>query len=146
MLFNPIINLYSRIICRYYVNVWWFTMLWPGLTEKWLKSVITDKYCGFRSHKPYWSLMRITLGWPVLPVHAHISYLPMWIQAEHTFVKTVYSKLSYGRQYAGKNMPMFALVFCLELSACAARTHLAMKNLIHDGKWGQLKMPGSHER
>ena len=40
---------------------------------------------------------------------------------------------------------MFALVFCFELRARAARTcchcHLAVKNPIHDGKRGQLKLP-----
>ena len=45
---------------------------------------------------------------------------------------------------------MFALVFCFELRARAARTcchcHLAVKNPIHDGKRGQLKLPKSHER
>ena len=41
-----------------------------------------------------------------------------------------------------QNTLMFALVFCFELRARAARTcchcHLAVKNLIHDGKRGQL--------
>ena len=45
---------------------------------------------------------------------------------------------------------MFALVFCFELRARAARTcchcHLAVKNPIHDGNQGQLKLPKSHER
>ena len=52
-----------------------------------------------------------------------------------------------------QNTPMFALVFCFELRARAARTcchcHLqaAVKNPIHDGKRGQLKLPKkSHER
>ena len=44
-----------------------------------------------------------------------------------------------------QNALMFALVFCFELRARAARTcchcHLAVKNLIHDGKRGQLKLP-----
>ena len=46
-----------------------------------------------------------------------------------------------------QNTLMFALVFCFELRARAARTcchcHLqaAVKNLIHDGKRGQLKLP-----
>ena len=46
-----------------------------------------------------------------------------------------------------QNTPMFALVFCFELRARAARTcchcHLqaAVKNPIHDGKRGQLKLP-----
>ena len=43
-----------------------------------------------------------------------------------------------------KNTLMFALVFCFELRARTARTcchcHLVMKNLIHDGKRGQLKL------
>ena len=41
-------------------------------------------------------------------------------------------------------------MFCFELRARAARTcchcHLAVKNSIHDGKRGQLKLPKSHER
>ena len=45
---------------------------------------------------------------------------------------------------------MFALVFCFELRARAACTcchcHLAVKNPIHDGNRGQLKLPKSHER
>ena len=45
---------------------------------------------------------------------------------------------------------MFALVFCFELRARDALTcchcHLAVKNQIHDGKRGQLKLPKSHER
>ena len=49
-----------------------------------------------------------------------------------------------------QNTLMFALVFCFELRARAARTcchcHLAVKNPIHDGKGGQLKLPKSHER
>ena len=52
-----------------------------------------------------------------------------------------------------QNTLMFALVFCFELRAHAARTcchcHLqaAVKNPIHDGKRSQLKLPKkSHER
>ena len=49
-----------------------------------------------------------------------------------------------------QNMLMFALEFCSELRARAARTcchcHLAVKSPIHDGKRGQLKLPKSHER
>ena len=49
-----------------------------------------------------------------------------------------------------QNTLTFALVFCFELRARAARTccpcHLAVKNPIHDGKQGQLKVPKSHER
>ena len=52
-----------------------------------------------------------------------------------------------------QNTLMFALVFCFELRARTARTcchcHLqaAVKNPIHDGKRGQLKLPKkSHER
>ena len=49
-----------------------------------------------------------------------------------------------------QNTLMFALVFCFELRARAARTcchcHLAVKNPIHDGNQGQLKLPKSHER
>ena len=49
-----------------------------------------------------------------------------------------------------QNTLMFALVFCFELRARATRTcchcHLAVKNPIHDGKRGQLKLPKSHER
>ena len=49
-----------------------------------------------------------------------------------------------------QNTLTFALVFCLELRARTARTcchcHLAVKNPIHDGKRGQLKVPKSHER
>ena len=44
-----------------------------------------------------------------------------------------------------QNTLKFALVVCFELRARAARTcchcHLAVKNLIHDGKRGQLKLP-----
>ena len=49
-----------------------------------------------------------------------------------------------------QNTLMFALVFCFEQRARAARAcchcHLAVKNPIHDGKRGQLKLPKSHER
>ena len=49
-----------------------------------------------------------------------------------------------------QNTLMFALVFYFELRAHAARTcchcHLAVKNPIHDGNQGQLKLPKSHER
>ena len=49
-----------------------------------------------------------------------------------------------------QNTLMFALVFCFELRARAARTcchcHLAVKNPIHDGNRGQFKLPKSHER
>ena len=49
-----------------------------------------------------------------------------------------------------QNTIMFALVFCFELLARAAHTscqcHLAVKNPIHDGNRGQLKLPKSHER
>ena len=49
-----------------------------------------------------------------------------------------------------QNTLMFALVLCFELRARAARTcchcHLAVKNPIHDGKRGQIKLPTSHER
>ena len=49
-----------------------------------------------------------------------------------------------------QNTLMFALVFCFELRARAARTccycHLAVKNPIHDGIQGQLILPKSHER
>ena len=49
-----------------------------------------------------------------------------------------------------QNTLMFALVFCFELRARAARTcchcHLAVKNPIHDGNQGQLKLPKSHEQ
>ena len=49
-----------------------------------------------------------------------------------------------------QNTLMFALVFCFELRVCAARTcchcHLAVKNPIHDGKRGQLKLPRSYAR
>ena len=44
-----------------------------------------------------------------------------------------------------QNTKMFALVICFELRARAARPcchrHLAVKNPIHDGKRGQLKLP-----
>ena len=54
------------------------------------------------------------------------------------------------RHICRQNTLMFALVFCFELRARAARTcchcHLAVKNPIHDGKRGQLKLPKSHER
>ena len=49
-----------------------------------------------------------------------------------------------------QNTLTFALVFCFELRARAARTcchwHLTVKNPIHDGNQGQLKVPKSHER
>ena len=49
-----------------------------------------------------------------------------------------------------QNTLMFALVFCFELRARAARTcchcHLAVKNPIHDCNQGQLKLPKSQER
>ena len=49
-----------------------------------------------------------------------------------------------------QNTLIFAVVFCFELHARAARMcchcHLAVKNPIHDGNQGQLKLPNSHER
>ena len=71
----------------------------------------------------------------------------MWIKAKYTFIKTVYSPRFYGGPYFQANTLMFALVFCFELRARAARTcchcHLqaAVKNPIHYGKRGQLKLP-----
>ena len=82
---------------------------------------------------PFWTHAKCLL--------AFISYLPMWIKAKYTFIKTVYSHI------CRQNTLMFALVFCFELRARAARTcchcHLqaAVKNPIHDGKRGQLKLP-----
>ena len=51
---------------------------------------------------------------------------------------------------SSQNTLMFALVFCFELRARAARTcrhcRLAVKKPIHDGNRGQLKLQKSHER
>ena len=41
-----------------------------------------------------------------------------------------------------QNTLICALVFCFELCArTCCHGHLAVKNPIHDGKWGQLKLP-----
>ena len=74
----------------------------------------------------------------------------MWIKAKYTFIKAVYSPRFMEGHIYRENTLMFALVFCFELRARAARTcchcHLAVNNPIHDCNRGQLKLPKSHER
>ena len=72
----------------------------------------------------------------------------MWIKSKYTFIKTVFLARDFMEGHiCRQNTLMFALVFCFELRARAARTcchcHLqaAVKNPIHDGKRGQLKLP-----
>ena len=88
---------------------------------------------------PFWTHAKCLL--------AFISYLSMWIKAKYTFIKTIYSPRFYGGPYMQANTLMFALVFCFELRALRARaartcchSHLAVKNPIHDGKRGQIKL------
>ena len=84
---------------------------------------------------PFWTHAKCLL--------AFISYLPMWIKA-HLLKPFRARDLMEGHLWR-QNTLMFALVFCFELRARAARTcchcHLAVKNPIHDGKRGQLKLP-----
>ena len=65
-------------------------------------------------------------------------------------IKTVYSPRSYGGPYMQAKHAGVCSGVLFELRARAARTcchcHLAVKNPIHDGKRGQLKLPKSHER
>ena len=109
----------------------------------------TQVWYNYRSHvsirqsqscvMPFWTHAKCLL--------AFISYLPMWIKAKYTFIKSFIARDFMEGHICRQNTLMFALVFCFELRARAARTcchcHLqaAVKNPIHDGKRGQLKLP-----
>ena len=91
---------------------------------------------------PFWTHAKCLL--------AFISYLPMWIKAKYTFIKTVYSPRFYGGPYMqAKHADVCSGV--LFWTACTRRPHVLSlpsrcENPIHDGKQGQLKVPKSHER
>ena len=86
---------------------------------------------------PFWTHAKCLL--------AFISYLPMWIKAKTHLSKPFLARDFMEGHICRQNKLKFALVFCFELRARAARTcchcHLAVKNPIHDGKLGQLKLP-----
>ena len=72
----------------------------------------------------------------------------MWIKAKYTFIKNVYSPRFYGGPYLqAKHADVCSGV--LFWTACTRRPHVlslpsfqaAVKNPIHDGKRGQLKLP-----
>ena len=69
----------------------------------------------------------------------------MWIKAKYTFITTVYSPRFYGGPYLQAKHADVCSGVLFELRARAARTcchcHLAVKNPIHDGKRGRLKLP-----
>ena len=77
---------------------------------------------------PFWTHAKCLL--------AFISYLPMWIKAKYTFIKTVYSPRFYGGPYMQAKHAARTCCHC----------HLAVKNAIHDGNQGQLKLPKSPKR
>ena len=91
---------------------------------------------------PFWTHAKCLL--------AFISYLPMWIKAKYTFIKTVYSPRFYGGPYMqAKHADVCSGV--LFWTACTRRPHVLSlpsrcENPIHDGKQGQLKVRKSHER
>ena len=91
---------------------------------------------------PFWTHAKYLL--------AFISYLPMWIKAKYTFIKTVYSSRFYGGPYMqAKHADVCSGV--LFWIACTRRPRVLSlpsrcQNPIHDGKQGQLKVPKSHER
>ena len=64
---------------------------------------------------PFWTHAKCLL--------AFISYLPMWIKAKYTFIKTVYSPRFYGRPYMqAKHADICSGV--LFWTACTRRTHV----------------------
>ena len=88
---------------------------------------------------PFWTHAKCLL--------AFISYLPMWIKAKYTFIKTVYSPRFYGGPYLqAKHADVWSGVLfwtaCTRARTCC-QCHLqaAVKIPIHDGKRGQLKLP-----
>ena len=90
---------------------------------------------------PFWTHAKCLL--------AFISYRPMWIKPNTHLLKPFIARDFMEGHICRQNTLMFALVFCFELRERAVRTcrhcHLAVKNPIHDGNQGQLKLPKSHE-
>ena len=87
---------------------------------------------------PFWTHAKCLL--------AFISYLPMWIKAKYTFIKTVHSPRFYGGPYLqAKHADVCSGVLFWTTRTCR-HCHLAVKNPIHDGNQGKLKLPKSHER
>ena len=106
---------------------------------------------------PFWTHAKCLL--------AFISYLPMWIKAKYTFIKTVYSPRCDGGPYLQtkhadvccgvlfwtacsklKNVRRKLNILLLRrhlytIQCCHCHLQAAMKNPIHDGKRGQLKLP-----
>ena len=88
---------------------------------------------------PFWTHAKCLL--------AFISYLPMWIKAKYTFIKTVYSPRFYGWPYLqAKHADVCSGV--LFWTACTRRPHVlslpsssGCEKQIHDGKRGKLKLP-----
>ena len=84
---------------------------------------------------PFWTHAKCLL--------AFISYLPMWIEAKYTFIKTVYSPWFYGGPYLqAKHADVCSgVLFWTACTCCHCHLQAAVKNPIHDGKRGQLKLP-----
>ena len=120
----------------------------PGRLETWQRARRASCHVSIRQSlscvMPFWTHAKCLL--------AFISYLPMWIKAKYTFIKTVYSRRFYGGPYLQvKHADVCSGV--LFWTACTRRSHVlslpsCCEHPIHDGKRGQLKSycPKSHER
>ena len=85
---------------------------------------------------PFWTHAKCLL--------AFISYLPMWIKAKYTFIKTVYSPRFDGGPYMQtKHADVCSgVVFWTAWTrGTCCHCHIAVKNPIHDGNQGQFKLP-----
>ena len=83
-------------------------------------------------------------------LRAFISYLPMWIKAKYTFIKTVYSPRFYGGPYMQAKHADVCWCFvlnCVHAPPARAVTAISLcKKTIHDDNQGLLKLPKSHGR
>ena len=95
-------------------------------------------------HTPIPELCNAILNTCQMPSRFYIIFSNVNKSQTHLLKPFLARDLMEGHIYR-QNTLMFALVFCFELRARAARTcchcHLAVKNPIHDGKRGQLKLP-----
>ena len=88
---------------------------------------------------PFWTHAKCLL--------AFISYLPMWIKAKYTFIKTVYSPRFYGGPYLQAKHAdvcsgvLFWTACTRRRTCCHCHLQAAVKNPMNDGKRGQLKLP-----
>ena len=86
---------------------------------------------------PFWTHAKCLL--------AFISYLPMWIKAKYTFIKTIYSSRFYGWPYLQAKHAdvcsgvLFWTACTRARTCCHCHLQAAVKNPIHDGKRSQLK-------